>query len=315
MPSSWVQGFLDPDDYAAAIPAQVEITVTERGRFSAEFVNVHLHHLAVRRYSDSLSRVMHVGLGSRSVSLQFSPGGLLANGLEYQSTNIVRHPPGADLHQYSSGSTKFAGLLLKTEDLAAFGDDAAHVLAPPREMVVSTPDPAAMARLQRLHSASVHLAKTAPEIIANPNAATGLEQALIDAMVNCLSERKAHASSRLRQQHAIVMRRFRGVLEENPEKSLYIPEICKAIGVSDRTLLICCHQYLGMGPRRYLTLRRMHLVRRALRAATLGTTTVTAVATQYGFWHLSRFAREYQSLFGESPSITLGRPAQESLLL
>jgi AraC-like DNA-binding protein len=310
-----VSHFSDPEEYAAAIPSQIEITVTERGRFTAEFVNVRLHHLAVRRFSDSLSRVMHVTLGSKSASLQFSPGGLLANGLEYQSASIVQHPSGADLHQYSSGSTQFAGLLMQTEDLAAFGDDVAQLLTPPHGMVLSTPEPAAIARLQRLHAASVLLAKTAPEIIANPNAATGLEQALIDAMVNCLSERKAHANSRLGQQHAIVMRRFRGVLEENPEKSLYIPEICKAIGVSDRTLLICCHQYLGMGPRRYLTLRRMHLVRRALREATLGATTVTNVATQYGFWHLSRFAREYQSLFGESPSITLGRPAQESLPL
>jgi AraC-like DNA-binding protein len=315
MPSSSVQSFSDPDDYAAGIPAQaqVEVTVTERGRFTAEFVNVHLDHLAIRRFSDSLSRVMHATLGPRSVFWQFSAGssgGLRADGLEYQSTNVVRHPTGVDLHLYSSGSTQFAGLLLKQEGLAAFGDDVAQLLAPPRSMAMSTPKPAAMARLQRLHAASVHLAETAPEIIANPNAATGLEQALIDAMVNCLSEHEAHASSRVLQQHTIVMRRFRGLLEENPEKSLYIPEICKAIGVSDRTLLICCHQYLGMGPRRYLALRRLHLVRRALRQATLGTTTVTNVATQYGFWHLSRFAREYQSLFGEPPSKTLQREVQ-----
>jgi AraC family ethanolamine operon transcriptional activator len=35
--------------------------------------------------------------------------------------------------------------------------------------------------------------------------------------------------------------------------------------------------------------------------------TVTEVAFRWGFWHLSRFAREYRSMFGESPSETLRR--------
>jgi len=36
-------------------------------------------------------------------------------------------------------------------------------------------------------------------------------------------------------------------------------------------------------------------------------TTVTQVATHWGFLHLGEFARDYQRLFGERPSETLGR--------
>jgi transcriptional regulator GlxA family with amidase domain len=130
---------------------------------------------------------------------------------------------------------------------------------------------------------------------------------LIHALVDCLGIGEASENRLAQGQHAIVMRRFRRVVEENPEQPLYMPEICKAIRVSGRTLRMVCQEHLGMGPKRYLVLRRMHLARRALRRSAPDATFVTDVATRFGFWQLGRFAVEYQSLFGESPSATLGR--------
>jgi len=46
-----------------------------------------------------------------------------------------------------------------------------------------------------------------------------------------------------------------------------------------------------MGPIRYLSLRRMHLVRRALLCADPATATVTRLATDHGFWELGRLSR------------------------
>ena len=62
-----------------------------------------------------------------------------------------------------------------------------------------------------------------------------------------------------------------------------------------------------MSPKRYLWLQWMHLAQRALRTADPERTTVTEIATNYGFWELGRFSVAYRSLFGESPSTVLRR--------
>jgi len=94
-------------------------------------------------------------------------------------------------------------------------------------------------------------------------------------------------------------------LEAHPHRPLYLTEICAAIGVAERTLRVSCERHLGMGPIRYLTLRRMHLVRRALPRSEPSTATVTQIVTDHGFWELGRFSVAYRALFGESPSQTL----------
>ena len=57
----------------------------------------------------------------------------------------------------------------------------------------------------------------------------------------------------------------------------------------------------------YLKQKRLEAARRTLLAASPLTTSVTEVATQWGFFHLGRFARDYSQLFGELPSETLKR--------
>jgi AraC-like DNA-binding protein len=315
MPSSAVRSFSDADEYAATIRAtEAELTVTERGQFTAKLIRIDLHRLWMQRFSDNLPRVGHSAAksGRAIISFRTQPGPSLRWGsAEMHPTNIVRHGEGESTFQRFSGSASWGAMSLPVEDAAVVGETLAGCdLMPPRSAMLITPPSCAMARLQRLHAAAGQLAENAPEILAHPDAARGLEQALIEAMVGCLAYRESRENSLAQGQHAIVMHRFHNLVEENSEEPLYIPEICKAVGVSERTLRMCCHEHLGMGPKRYLLLRRMHLARRALRQAALEATSVTAIAMRYGFWQLGRFAVEYQSLFGESPSATLFRQSK-----
>ena len=126
-------------------------------------------------------------------------------------------------------------------------------------------------------------------------------------MVRCLAEGVGAQTTVRALRHQVIMVRFEEYLEANPDRPLYLPEICQAIGVAERTLRVSCEEHLGMGPIRFLTLRRMHLVQRALSRAEPSSVTVTRIVADHGFWELGRFAVAYRTLFGESPSETLRR--------
>jgi AraC family ethanolamine operon transcriptional activator len=94
---------------------------------------------------------------------------------------------------------------------------------------------------------------------------------------------------------------------------LYVTDLCKAAAVSERTLEYAFKKVMGMTPLAYLTQIRLHRVRQALLEKTRGSTTVSAEAFKWGFWHFGEFSRAYKLCFGELPSDTLQRsPLQTS---
>jgi AraC-like DNA-binding protein len=316
MLSSGVRTFADADDYAAWVRGgSIEMTVAGRGSFSGKLVRIDLHRLWLQRFSENLPRVAYAanllpGRAYFTFRTQRGPS-LLQSGVEIPSSTVLRHGAPNGYYQRSSGAVEFGTMSLPLADMATLGETMADAdLTPPREAMPVTPPAAAMARLQRLHGAAGRLAEDAPELIADPDAARSLEQALLAALADCLGQRPAHDNRLAQGQHAIVMQRFRRVLEENPDQPVYIPEICQAIRVPERTLRVCCQEHLGMSPNRYLVLRRMNLARRALAVASANDTTVTEIATRFGFWQLGRFASEYRALFCEPPSATLQRPPE-----
>ena len=130
-----------------------------------------------------------------------------------------------------------------------------------------------------------------------------MEQQLIHILVKCLTESIASQMTTGCHRHDRIVARFEEFLEANPNTRLYLPEICAAVGAAERTLRVACEENLGMGPIRYLALRRMHLAHRTLLLADHRSTTVTQVATEHGFWELGRFSVSYRAMFGETPSL------------
>jgi hypothetical protein len=61
-------------------------------------------------------------------------------------------------------------------------------LKPPLNRRIVRPTSQGMTRLRRLHNAASSIAKYAPHVLANAEAARGLEQSLIEALLECLAD-------------------------------------------------------------------------------------------------------------------------------
>jgi AraC-like DNA-binding protein len=93
-------------------------------------------------------------------------------------------------------------------------------------------------------------------------------------------------------------------LEGHLDLPVTIADLVAASQVPGRTLFQHFHDFKGMSPMRYLRDARFERARRALLAAE-PEESITAIATNWGFTHLGRFAVEYRRRFGERPSDTL----------
>jgi AraC-like DNA-binding protein len=119
------------------------------------------------------------------------------------------------------------------------------------------------------------MAEARAAAFANIEAVHGLEQQLLHALIECLSEGREEETATGRR-HRGILARFEDWLTAEPFLSM--TDLCAALGVSNRLLRECCKEHLGMGPSSYRRLRAMQQVHRALRNGNLDGATVSEVA-------------------------------------
>ena len=85
-----------------------------------------------------------------------------------------------------------------------------------------------------------------------------------------------------------------------------IADLVAHCGVSERTLRKHFRRFMAVSPLKYWRQSRLAAARSFLLKGS-SATSVTEVATRFGFGHFSRFAQDYRGHFGEAPSSTLQR--------
>src|SRR4051812_9529054 len=302
MPTIYYRRFNDPLHYAANVSNGDNLfSVLKRGTFTAELTNIAIGRVTLQRGREVLPRLASTGSCSRIGILGWLSDIQLpiVRGIQMRQGDWQSLGEGMESHHRTFGPNDFVTLTLKVGDLARAAIDVigreltvtpGTVIRPPAEL---------SARLRSIIDDATRVAQTAPEVFMAPLAAAALEQALLHPMIMCLSDGNAFEETILRRRRAAIAKRIEAAVEANVDRPMLLQELCQMIGVPIRTLQTICEEQLGISPHRYLTLRRLHMTREALLRMDQHSTTVTQVATDYGFWELGRFSRIYKILFGE----------------
>ena len=147
-----------------------------------------------------------------------------------------------------------------------------------------------------------------PVVLNHEATARNIAQSLLSQLFAVANTQLATKSpvNRAQRSHVQTVKRVHDYLRQCPTESVYVLDLCRVMGISQPTLFRAFRQTLGIGPKEYLQIRRLHLSRQRL-LQPYPTVSVRDVAYDLGFWHLGRFSRAYQTMFGETPSKTLHR--------
>jgi AraC family ethanolamine operon transcriptional activator len=299
--------FSDPDGFAAAVrSASVEyLSLAPRPAeraYEASLAVVDLSSVTIQHAEDEAHLVRAATLPDRLVLL-FPAGptvpGLLMNGHEIGAEDVILLGPRAELRGIAPGPLAWASVAL---DLEADLLDGALVPGEARSTVLtglgtrSTVLVAAAAAMREL-------ARSDPQRLGRGTVTAALTEAWSATVAAVLSP--PPAVGRAGGQRLRLVLSAEAWLDANVGRSVYTEELATALGVGQRTLHDAFLAVFGMSVHRYLRSRRLNLVRAALRSGGDGSGLIKSVALGHGFWHLGRFAVEYQAMFGERPSETL----------
>jgi AraC-like DNA-binding protein len=313
MPGSFTSVFGEPDDYRAALQADGVATLlpTREGQFRARLIRVSLHRARLAAGEEAVARIAFFAVPAGMVLFAFAIGGRpspIWGRASVATGEIVAAGPGERLHALTIGPSRWGTIHISEADLVAYGRSlTGTAFAVPNGICKWRPPSSAARQLLDLHRAAVRIAESRSAALAGDEAAHGLEQQLIHALVKCLSAGPVDRETPAARRHRDILARFEDLIEAaSPQR---MTDICAALGVSERLLRACCKAHLRMSQSEYRRRRALQRVYCALCNGDAGASMVSEVAGRNGFHDLGRFAGSYRKVYGELPSATLRRSA------
>jgi AraC-like DNA-binding protein len=230
-------------------------------------------------------------------------------GIEAFAGELITIGPGERVHAVTRGCAYWCAMQVPEPGLVHHGRvlTGSHFAVPPG-IVRWQPATRPSRHLHRLCRTAIRTAAARAGALADLEAAHGLEQQLLHALITCLSRGPQFQETPTSRRHREILARLEDLLDAGSPPGM--TEICAALGVSDRLLRSCCAAQLGMSPTSYRRRRRMQHVHRALRSGDRNSSSVAEIAAGFGFRDLGRFGGSYRAIYGELPSTTLRRSSQ-----
>ena len=316
MPSSQVFAFADPGQYAVGIrAADVTVTPTTVGAFRAEIARIDFERLWMQRVSESAPLIKFSAVHRARAPILFltraNQPAIRHGGVEVSGDDIVVYGAGASIHHRTTTSCEWGSMSLSPDGLAtAASGMVGRELSAPADTYRVRPDPEHLAHLRELHAAAGKLAWSAPDVLAHPEAARSLEDALTRAMLRCLTDGERLETDRTFRNHLAVMaRRLPGGELGPPALSPRDLRRGERVGTNAPALLSGASRH-GAGALSVAAAHASRLPRSPERRR--GSRHGASVAMAHGFWELGRFSVAYRGLFGETPLTTLRRPPDDA---
>lgn len=210
------------------------------------------------------------------------------NGLPCGPGRLLMTASGVEVEIVVAGGYESVALLVPPDELRAHlrGRHRDDGFRQPEgvESLRSCPD--AVQGLYGLVRRLVDVAARQPVVFDEPRTQAVAQADLMEALLAALGS-AGHPESTprdlTRQAHSRIVRATEDYAMAHLSERLYVTDLCEAAGISERTLQYAFKEVMGLTPVAYLKQLRLHRVRRALRAATHRSTTVTAVALRWGF--------------------------------
>jgi AraC-like DNA-binding protein len=267
MPGSVTSVFSEAEEFAAALRAEgvLSLLVTGVGEFRARLTQVALHHLRLSATDERRPRIAFVAVPADIILVSLSSvrgPAPIWGGIRIGAGEIMTLGTGQHLHMRTDGPCRWGSIWFPTAELVSYGSALTGGTFAVPSAARWRPRPAMIRHLRHLHSAGIRAAEGSSNILIGGEAAHGLEQQLIEALVECLSNGSVIEATCAIRGHQDVAVRFEVLLQAPPVGALSMADICTMLGVSARALCLSCTEQLGMGPDEYLRRRRLQQVHR-----------------------------------------------------
>ena len=144
--------------------------------------------------------------------------------------------PGDRAHAHTQGASRWAALWISATDFDRYSQTLTG--APVRALNGASswrPGGAALRALRELHAAAITMFERRPAEVLAASAVHGLEQQLIHALVECLSDGVPGAHKRgIAKRHGNLMARFEDACATSEHRAPTLIELCETLGVSER---------------------------------------------------------------------------------
>jgi AraC family ethanolamine operon transcriptional activator len=301
----------DPDELAAGFRRwELRFRQLGGGSFRGElkllqFGGIQILHASGNRRLQALGSLPPGSFGFAPVLPRNA--GAIWRGRRCKRGQVVTIDPGQEGDHMSAADYLMVGLTVD----GAFFRECAAVLGgfDPNEQLAGrlaiTPGPAGCRALTAHLGELLALAEARPELFVQPGTRQTLEQECVRRVVEVIAQGTGGDRIECWSSNRELVRRTDDYLRAHLREPLSLLDLCRELGVSERTLHYAFQEVRCLSPMAYFRAVRLNAARQELKAAAAGPATVYEVAQRWGFWHTGEFAAAYRRLFGELPSQTL----------